>query len=123
MSDQPGIGFTRAVIVNPDTDDSALTDDWRAGFRRGFDVGCEAGLAVGYSQGWDAHGEMVDAWLGVTRAALKAPTRDELAERRQYRDDQCPTRCDRCSRCVRAAAVLRNRARHGQDDYPGAEPT
>jgi hypothetical protein len=89
--------------------------------RRYFEMGMNAGLQLGFQQGWDAHGEQVDTWLGLTRAGLKLPTQIELERRRAYTNEPCNDRSchGRCSRCIRAAAAIRNIARHGSPDYPG----
>lgn len=58
---------------------------------------------------------------GLSRELLRFPTYAELAERRKPPTEPCSLRSCRgvCSRCVRAAAVARNRRRFGCDDHPG----
>lgn len=93
-----------------------------AAFARGFEVGVNAGLAVGYQQGWDAHVNYVQQRLGLTMAVLDEPTRDELAKARAVDHKQCPSRCrargrPECSRCIHAWAYYER----GGRDYFGME--
>lgn len=75
---------------------------------------------LGYSDGWDAHAEQVQTWLGITREALRLPTSAELAKARTCDNRPCSMRCQRCSRCFRYEAAYRNWSRYGSPDYPGA---
>jgi hypothetical protein len=76
---------------------------------------------VGWTDGWDAHAERVQSWLGITREALRLPTRAEVAKARTCDNRPCPMRCQRCSKCFRSEAAYRNQQRYGSPDYPGVE--
>lgn len=83
-------------------------------------LGWRLGVLDGIEQGIAAE-ERAEAarWHKVylsTKAVLDRPTRTELDQRRATLR---ACRCDQCSMCVRQAAVERNRARYGLDDYPG----
>jgi hypothetical protein len=90
---------------------------WQPALERSHRLGWE----TGYRRGWhDGQREEHDGWmaaLGACRRTVKRPTAAELAARRAA-DRACV--CDRCSACIRRAAIERNRERYGADDYPGA---
>jgi hypothetical protein len=83
------------------------------------DCAREAGYWDGFDAGEKATHDQYQRWLGVAREVLKSPTRDALERARRYTDEPCSTNCGRCSRCIRASAVIRNKARYGSADYPG----
>jgi hypothetical protein len=110
------------TVPAPGMDDPAwlaverLADAWGPALRGSYRLG----FGVGWHRGWLAgRGEERDAWnriIGAYRDTVSMPTRDELDKARTTRQ-RC--NCDRCSACIRRAAVERNRERYGQDDYPG----
>jgi len=90
----------------------AIDDVWSAAWTAGYQHGYEVGA--------DDYGRNVELWLGITRAGLKLPTQHDLAKARAYSDQPCTRpKCDRCSRCIRAAAAQRNLRRFGSPDFPG----
>jgi hypothetical protein len=87
-----------------------------AAFARGFDVGVDAGLAMGYRQGWDAHVGQVQLRLGLTLAVLDEPTQEKLSQLRAVDHQPCGVKCRRCSRCIHSMAYYGR----GGRDYFGA---
>lgn len=97
-----------AIIRRAEGDDRA----WRDGFSFGY----ECGRAEGHQAGGAAADLLWIEALGVVRAAASSATHAELELRRaEDPTDPCPTRCGRCSRCVRSRAWWAN----GGRDYPG----
>lgn len=83
-----------------------------------FNLGVDAGLVVGFRQGWDAHDNYVQQRFGLAVAAvLDQPTLDELARARAVDHQPCARRCRRCSRCIHSMAYYGR----GGRDYLGAE--
>jgi len=82
-----------------------------------YQLGYQAGHDSGVDESDDRDAESwakMAAWL---RRSANSPSYDELCRRRgEDPTDPCPTRCGRCSRCVRSRAWQAN----GQADYPGA---
>jgi hypothetical protein len=74
----------------------------------------------GYVAGWHAGHD-----VGAARVLIHGPVPALSPGYVDWRarltaDPVCPARCRRCSACVRQAAVTRNRAAYGCDDYPGS---
>jgi hypothetical protein len=84
-------------------------------FLAGLAVGIDAGLAVGWRQGWDAHVDQVQQRFGL--AVLDAPTQDRLAQLRAVDHQPCQRRCRACSRCTHSLAYYGR----GGRDYFGVE--
>jgi hypothetical protein len=85
-----------------------------------FETGYRIGYGNGYSAGY-AHGSQdVDAaWGAILTGHAETWRRPRYAELQTRRETLRRCRCDRCSACVRWAAIRRNRARYGQDNFPG----
>lgn len=98
-----------------------VVDAWQPALAASYRLGHENGHAAGYGE---AERDDAEGWRRMAesvRRTLAAPRHKDLSTARQARvDTPCQRKCDRCSRCVRAAAVRVNRTRYGQDDYPGA---
>jgi hypothetical protein len=108
-------------VTRPDIDDvpgiaelwqPALAASWRLGYAHGYPAGysaAEAAMASAWHEMWQA-----------TRTTLTTPAHAELAALRAPTDSPCnDTRCDTCSRCIRAHAVRDNVRRYGTPFYPG----
>jgi hypothetical protein len=111
LTDRPGITaeeMQRALELCADAWEPYGEHMHRLGFERGYRVGWLAGQR-----------EEHDGWLavlGACRKTMQQPTAVELVVRRAA-DRAC--RCEHCSACARRAAMQRNRARYGTDNYPG----
>jgi hypothetical protein len=84
----------------------------------------ELGYHIGYGNGYDigyAHGvrDEGDAWTAVFTGCAETWRRPNYAEVEKTRATLRSCLCNRCSACVRRAAVERNIARYGQPNYPG----
>lgn len=85
-------------------------------FAEGQRFGEARGDATGYDRGCADTDALWTAALGIARRHAQMPTEDELRRRRTSDPvDPCPTRCQKCSRCVRSVAWW---ARGGAD-HPG----
>lgn len=74
-------------------------DAWSDGFRLGFNVG----RADGYDQGRADEAAEWTAALGIARRHADLPSEEKLFRLRAEDPIQpCPTRCRKCSRCVRS---------------------
>jgi hypothetical protein len=93
-----------------------LADAWEPALRRSYELGHQVGWHRGWLAGRDEEREAWNRIIGVYNDTTSMPTQDELAVRRST-PRNCG--CEHCSACVRRAAVQRNRARYGQDNYPG----
>lgn len=92
-------------------------EGWRAGYRAGFVAGTEVGgagvlLAVQCAL---PPGALLDLLPGVPYTGEWR----RLCGLRCLDDRPCRRGCGACSRCVRAAAVAGNLARHASPDHPG----
>jgi len=90
---------------------------WEAGYRAGFDVGVQIGgagllLAIEHAL---PDGVLLDLLPNMPYAGEYR----RLQQLRRLDRNPCRRGCGRCPRCVYAAAVVRNLARHGTLDYPG----
>jgi hypothetical protein len=77
-----------------------------------------AGRLGGRAELWAAIGRAGEDVRHAARPFLGQPS---YAELRVRRGTPRPCSCDRCSACVRHAAVEANRARYGTDDRPGTD--
>jgi hypothetical protein len=93
-----------------------LAGAWQPALERSHRLGYERGYRVGWLAGQRAEHDGWLAVLGACRRTMRQPTAAELVVRRAA-DRACV--CGNCSACIRRAAVERNRAKYGQDDYPG----
>jgi hypothetical protein len=59
--------------------------------------------------------------MGAYAETVTQPRQAELRRAREHTDEPCRMQCRRCSRCIRALAVVGNVRRYGHADYPGAE--
>jgi hypothetical protein len=77
--------------------------------RNGIRIGIEAIQAAG------------EAMLPLARKGWLDPRHSDIVQQRSVvHTTPCPSMgCTGCSRCVRAAAVAKNRERYGCDDYMG----
>ena len=89
-------------------------------FEHGFRLGYGHGYDIGDRHGYDRAGREFTAAITGVRQALGGPTQAEL-DRARSTLRSCV--CGRCSTCCRRAAIARNQARFGADDYPGATRT
>jgi hypothetical protein len=92
-----------------------IDDLWRLAERSGWVQGWPAGYAYGFGVGVD---------VGAARILIHGAVPDLSPQYKAWRrrldaEPECARRCGRCSACVRQAAVARNRAAYGSDDYPG----
>jgi hypothetical protein len=110
MTEHASALLARRPAPLPDKERGALLT-----FADGFDVGVDAGLVVGFRQGWTAHVDRVQARFGL--AVLDEPTRGELARLREVDHRPCAARCRRCSRCIHSLAYYGR----GGRDYLGVE--
>jgi hypothetical protein len=94
-----------------------LADAWQPALERSHRLGWETGYRRGWLEGQRAEHDGWMSALGTCRRTMRQPTHAELVARRAA-DRACV--CGNCSACVRRAAVERNRARYGADDYPGS---
>jgi hypothetical protein len=83
----------------------------------GYGIGFGNGYDIGYAHGVRDEG---DAWTAVFTGCAETWRRPNYAELEKKRATLRSCRCNRCSACVRRAAVERNTARYGQPDYPGS---
>lgn len=97
-----------AIFARVEADQRAVADAFRLGYQ------------TGHADGYVA-GEKDDSWwwcwtLGIAKRHAKMVPHNELCRRRaEDPTDGCPTRCGKCSACVRAHAWQAN----GQADYLG----
>lgn len=77
-----------------------------------------AGRLDGRAETWAAIGRAGEDVRHAARALLRQPS---YAELRVRRGTGRPCSCNRCSTCVRQAAVEDNRARYGTDDRPSTD--
>lgn len=104
---------------------AGLLEGRRQGFEEGYGAGFDAGAEVGAARLLLGLERALDGQLpGVLRELLPdLPHAEEYAahrDRTARSDEPCPYGCGACSRCIRAAAVAANTARHGTADFPGA---
>jgi hypothetical protein len=98
----------------------ALADAWQPALEHAHRLGWETGWRRGYQDGKRTEHDGWMAALGACRRTMQRPTHAELVARRAA-DRACI--CGNCSTCIRRAAVERNRAKFGGDDYPGEAAT
>jgi hypothetical protein len=90
-------------------------------------VSAEAALRErrwGFEAGVRAIQEAGRDMLPLARRIWMSPRYAELVEQRAVQHTTpCPSKAcgGRCSRCVRAVNVAKNRRLYGQDDYPGSD--
>jgi hypothetical protein len=102
----------RRFAVNERLTPASESDPFALGYWVGHGNGYDAGYAHGRR---DESAEWQSALTGCTDT-WRRPNHAELEQRRTTLRE---CHCDRCSACVRRAAVERNRERFGADDYPG----
>jgi hypothetical protein len=119
-----------ATTVRPGTADELIRfaglvgDLWQHALSTDYHRGRAEGERVGYLRG---KREEHDGWVAALGHASDVMRSPRFAELDAIRAESITTPCStlscagRCSRCIRAAAVARNRARYGQPDYPGAD--
>lgn len=90
-------------------------------FTAGYTLGFESGHDVGYRRGVADEGAAWTAIFTGCAETWRRPEYAELQQRRRPTNEPCRTRCGRCSSCIRAQAVHRNRERYGCDDFPGLD--
>lgn len=100
---------------------AGLLEGRRQGFDEGYEAGFDAGAEIGAArilleveQALD--GQLIDLLPRLPHTGSYTSFREPTAAS----DQPCPYGCRACSRCIRAAAVAANTARHGSPDYPGA---
>jgi hypothetical protein len=99
-------------IVTPTADGARAALDFEVGFRLGYGHGYD----IGYAHGVADEG---DAWQAILTGHAEVWRRPNYSELQARRATLRRCRCDRCSACVRWAAIRANRARYGCDDFPG----